>query len=93
MKTTRELAIYVIQRVSFGYKPSGKIVSLELKKTPKWEQMQFLYAAEILQNNTYMYYVIKSTSKMKAAKELTNNLENFNQQRLIRGERLDILLM
>ena len=54
MDSTREPDTYIIQRVSFGDKPSGTIATIALRKTAEMMRNEFSEAADIIQNNTYM---------------------------------------
>ena len=54
MDSTREPDTYIIQRVSFGDKPSGTIATIALKKTAEMTRNEYQEAADIIQNNTYM---------------------------------------
>ena len=59
--TDRAPDTYVIQRVSFGDKPSATIVTMALRKTAEMGSEQYPDAAKILKYNTYMDDIIEST--------------------------------
>ena len=44
--------IYVIQRVSFGDKPSGTIATVALRKTAEMGQNDYPHAARVIKENT-----------------------------------------
>ena len=54
MDSTREPDTYIIQRVSFGDKPSGTIATIALRKTAEMTRKEYQEAADIIHNNTYM---------------------------------------
>ena len=67
MDITREPDTYIIQRVSFGDKPSGTIVTVALRKTVEITRNEYPHAADIIQNNTYMDNIIESKDKLAMA--------------------------
>ena len=76
MDATREPDTYVIQRVSFGDKPSGTIATVALRKTAEMAKENCPKASELLINNTYMDdIVINSVDNVETAKKLTNEME------------------
>ncbi|XP_068675344.1 uncharacterized protein [Montipora foliosa] len=62
MYTTREPDTYIIQRVSFGDKPSGTIATVALRKTAEMGRERYPQAAQIIQDNTYMVLCGRWTS-------------------------------
>ena len=75
METTREPDIYVIQRVSFGDKPSGVIATVALRKTAEMGKDQFPESSQVILNNTYMDDIIESVDDRKKAKQITDDIE------------------
>ena len=75
METTREPDIYVIQRVSFGDKPSGAIATVALRKTAEMGKDQFPEASQVILNNTYMDDIIESVNNRKKAHQITDDIE------------------
>ena len=75
METTREPDIYVIQRVSFGDKPSGAIATVALRKTAEMGKDQFPEASQVILNNTYMDDIIESVTNREKAKQITDDIE------------------
>ena len=75
METTREPDIYVIQRVSFGDKPSGAIATVALRKTAGMGKDQFSEASQVILNNTYMDDIIESVNNQKKAKQIIDDIE------------------
>ena len=75
MDITREPDTYVIQRVSFGDKPSGTIATVALRKTAEMAKENYPQASELLINNTYMDDIINSVDNVETAKKLTNEME------------------
>ena len=75
MDATREPDTYVIQRVSFGDKPSGTIATIALRKTAEMAKENYPKASELLINNTYMDDIINSVDNVETAKKLTNEME------------------
>ena len=80
METTREPDIYVIQRVSFGDKPSGVIATVALRKTTEMGKDQFPEASQVILNNTYMDDIIESVNNREKAKQITDNIEKLLNQ-------------
>ena len=75
METTQEPDIYVIQRVSFGDKPSGAIATVALRKTAEMGKDQFPEASQVILNNTYMDNIIDSVNNRTKAKQITDDIE------------------
>ncbi|XP_068675679.1 uncharacterized protein [Montipora foliosa] len=75
MDMSKEPDTYVIQRVSFGDKPSGTIATLALRKTAEMASQDYPAAAKIIQSNTYMDDIIESTKDLQTAKKLTEDIE------------------
>ncbi|XP_020910817.1 uncharacterized protein LOC110248612 [Exaiptasia diaphana] len=76
MNTDRTPDTYVIQRVSFGDKPSATIATMALRKTAEMGSQQYPDAATIVQHNTYMDDIIESTADIPTAHKLTQDIEN-----------------
>ena len=76
METTREPDTYIIQRVSFGDKPSGTIATVALRKTAEMGKAKYPQAAKIIRDNTYMDDIIESTEDLLTAQKLTSDIEN-----------------
>ena len=76
MDAKREADTYVIQRVSFGDKPSATIATMALRKTAEMGNEEYPEAAKIILNNTYMDDIIDSTNDLLSAKKLTKDIEN-----------------
>ena len=74
-ETTREPDTYVIQRVSFGNKPSGAIATVALRKTAEMGEDQFPEATTVILNNTYMDDIIKGIETRKKANQITGDIE------------------
>ena len=75
MDGTREPDTYIIQRVSFGDKPSGTIATIALRKTAEMMRNEYPEAADIIQNNTYMDDIIESKDNITIAHELSQDIE------------------
>ena len=75
METTKEPDIYVIQRVSFGDKPSGAIATVALRNTAEMGKDQFPEASQVILNNTYMDDIIDSVNNRTKAKQITDDIE------------------
>jgi len=75
MDSTREPDTYIIQRVSFGDKPSGTIATKALRKTAEMMRNEYPEAADIIQNNTYMDDIIESKDNITIAHELSQDIE------------------
>ena len=75
METTQEPDIYVIQRVSFGDKPSGAIATVALRKTAEMGKDQFPEASQVILINTYMDNIIDSVNNRTKAKQITDDIE------------------
>ena len=72
MAVPTEPDTYVIQRLSFGDKPSGTIATLALRKTAEMGSQDYPAAAKIIQSNTYMNNIIEGTKDLQTAKKLTS---------------------
>ena len=68
MDITREPDTYVIQRISFGDKPSGTIATVALQKTAEMAIENYPRASELLINNTYMDDIITTLNNVETAK-------------------------
>ena len=77
MDTRREPDTYVIQRVSFGDKPSGTIATIALRKTAEMGQEQYPEAAKIIKDNTYVDDIIESVRDNRKARDVTIDIEKF----------------
>ena len=75
MDSTREPDTYIIQRVSFGDKPSGTIATIVLKKTAEMVRNKYPEAADIIQNNAYMDDIIESKDNITVSRELSQDIE------------------
>ena len=75
MDSTREPDTYIIQRVSFGDKPSGTIATVALRKTAEMMRKNYLEAADIIQTNTYMDDIIESKDNIALARDLSQDIE------------------
>ena len=76
MNIKRPPDTYVIQRVSFGDKPSGTIATVALRKTAEMGQHKYPKAAKVIEENTYMDDVIESVADKEQAKNLTQDIES-----------------
>ena len=81
METTQEPDIYVIQRVSFGDKPSGAIATVALRKTAEMGKDQFPEASQVILINTYMDNIIDSVNNRTKAKQITDDIEKLLNKR------------
>ena len=75
MVTDRAPDTYVIQRVSFGDKPSATIATMALRKTAEMGSEQYPDAAKIVKYNTYMDDIIESTTDLPTAQKLMQDVE------------------
>lgn len=80
MNSNKEPDTYVIQRVSFGDKPSGAIATVALRKTAEMSKDRYPEAMEIILTNTYMDDIIESVDTESKAKQLTDDIENLLEQ-------------
>ena len=80
MNSNKEPDTYVIQRVSFGDKPSGAIATVALRKTAEMNKDRYPEATEIILTNTYMDDIIESVDTESKAKQLTDDIENLLEQ-------------
>ena len=76
MNIKRPPDTYVIQRVSFGDKPSGTIATVALRKTAEMGRHNYPKAAKVIEENTYMDDVIESVTDKEQAKNLTQDIES-----------------
>ena len=81
MDTRREPDTYVIQRVSFGDKPSGTIATVALRKTVEMGQEQYPEAAKIIKDNTYVDDIIESVRDDRKARDITRDIEKLIDNR------------
>ena len=75
MKTERGSDVYVIQRVSFGDRPSGAIATVAMRKTAEMGTRQHPRAATIIKENSYMDDIIESVESPDNAKQLKFEIE------------------
>ena len=80
MEKTKEPDTYVIQRVSFGDKPSGVIATVALRKTAEMAKNHFPEAAQIILNSTYMDDIIESVDTQERANQLTDDIEKLLEE-------------
>ena len=76
MNIKRPPDTYVIQRVSFGEKPSGTIATVALRKTAEKGRHKYPKAAKVIDENTYMDDVIESVTDKEQAKNFTQDIES-----------------
>ena len=75
MNTNRNSDTYVIQRVSFGDKPSGAIATVSMRKTAELGKNNSPYAANVIMCNSYMDDIIDSVKDEHHAKKVTGEIE------------------
>ena len=75
MDQSREPDTYIIQRVSFGDKPSGTIATVAMRKTAEMGKDLYPQAASVVQKNTYMDDIIESTNDLPSAAQLASDIE------------------
>ena len=75
MDNRKEIETYVIQRVSFGDRPSGTITTVALRKTAEMEHVKYPQEGKIIKDNTYMDDIIESVGDRKRAETVTQNIE------------------
>ena len=75
MDTKRPPDTYVIQRVSFGDKPSGTIATVALRKTAEMGTDKYPKAAQVIKENTYMDDIIESVPTKEKATKLAKDIE------------------
>ena len=75
MNTNRNPDTYVIQRVSFGDKPSGAIATVSMRKTAELGKNNSPYAANVIMRNSYMDDIIDSVKDEHHAKKVTGEIE------------------
>lgn len=75
MNTSRDPDTYVIQRVSFGDKPSGTIATVAMRKTAELSKENYPQAANTVISNSYMDDIVDSVHSDAQAKQLTNEIE------------------
>ena len=76
MNLARAADTYVMQRVSFGDKPSGTIATVALRKTAEMSQARYPKAAQTVQDNTYMDDVIDSVKTEEEVKSITGEIDD-----------------
>ena len=75
MNTNRNPDTYVIQRVSFGDKPSGAMATVSMRKTAELGKNNSPYAANVIMRNSYMDDIIDSVKDEHHAKKVTGEIE------------------
>ena len=75
MNTSRDSDTYVIQRVSFGDKPSGTIATVAMRKTAELSKDSYPQAASTIITNSYMDDIVDSVHSDAQAKQLTKEIE------------------
>ena len=75
MDTGRPPDTYVIQRVSFGDKPSGTIATVALRKTAEMGADKYPKASQVIKENTYMDDIIESVPTKEKATKLAKDIE------------------
>ena len=75
MDTGRPPDTYVIQRVSFGDKPSGTIATVALRKPAEMGADKYPKAAQVIKENTYMDDIIESVPTTEKATKLAKDIE------------------
>ncbi|XP_068758047.1 uncharacterized protein [Montipora capricornis] len=75
MDTGRPPDTYVIQRVSFGDKPSGTIATVALRKTAEMGADRYPEATQVIKENTYMDDIIESVPTKEKATKLAKDIE------------------
>ena len=75
MNVCEEPDTYVIQRVSFGDKPSATIATVALRKTAQMGKEVRPEAAKIILENTYMDDIIDSVRDKRKARSTTPDIE------------------
>ena len=75
MDAGKEPDTYVIQRVSFGDRPSGTIATVALRKTAEMAQEKYPQEAKIIRDNTYMDDIIESVGDRRRDESVTRNIE------------------
>ena len=75
MDTKRPPATYVIQRVSFGDKPSGTIATVALRKTAEMGTDKYPKAAQVIKENAYMDDIIESVPTKEKGTKLAKDIE------------------
>ena len=75
MDKRKEPDTYVIQRVSFGDRPSGTIATVALRKTAEMSRENYPQAARVIEDNTYMDDILESVPDKKEAQSVTKNVE------------------
>ena len=76
MNVARNPDTYVIQRVSYGDKPSGGIATVALRKTAEFGQNEFPEATKIIKENSYMDDIIDSVNDKENAVNITKQIED-----------------
>ena len=75
MDTGRPPDTYVIQRVSFGDKPSGTIATVALRKTAEMGEDRYPEVTQAIKENTYMDDIIESVPTKEKATKLAKDIE------------------
>ena len=75
MDTGRPPDTYVIQRVSFGDKPSGTIATVALRKTAEMGADRYPEATQVIKENTYMDDIIESVPTKEKATKLAKDIK------------------
>lgn len=75
MNTSRDPDTYVIQRVSFGDKPSGTVATVAMRKRAELSKENYPQAANTVISNSYMDDIVDSVHSDAQAKQLTNEIE------------------
>ena len=75
MDTGRPPDTYVIQRVSFGDKPSGTIATVALRKAAEMGEDKYPKAAQVIKENRYMDDIIESVPTKEKATKLAKDIE------------------
>ncbi|XP_068756184.1 uncharacterized protein [Montipora capricornis] len=98
MDTGRPPDTYVIQRVSFGDKPSGTIATVALRKTAEMGADRCPEATQVIKENTYTDDIIESVPTKEKVTELAKDIEalldegNFKMKEwMFTHDRIDIL--
>ena len=77
MDTGRPPDTYVIQRVSFGDKPSGTIATVALRKTAEMGADKYPKASQVIKENTYMDDIIESVPTKEKATKHAKDIEPY----------------
>ena len=77
MDSTREPDTYIIQRVSFGDKPSGTIATIALRKTAEMTRNEYQEAADIIQYRARKHMAERTRIPKTNRKRVANNSQLF----------------